>query len=388
MQKLIRKHLVLIGGGHCHVEVLRRLGRERLVDTALTVIGRDAHTPYSGMVPGLVAGHYNFAEAHIDLAPLCRFAGAEFYHDAAIGLDLDNRQVLCRDGPPVDFDVLSINIGSTPWLGGVPGAAETAVAVKPISRFIGVWNEVCVRVMARSGPVAIAVVGTGAGGVEMVLAMQYRLRALLAQQGRRDDHVVYTLIGRADYILPGHTPSVRARFARVLRERSIAVITGQEVVAVEPGMLRFADGSRHGFDEILFVTSAGGAPWLQGSGLALDSGGFIAVDATLQSISHRNVFAAGDIATVIGHERPKSGVFAVRQGAPLTANLGRALAGAPLHGFHPQRDALALISTGDRYAIGARGNWSIEGPLVWQWKNWIDRRFVKRYDARRWVAGL
>jgi selenide,water dikinase len=377
----INRHLVLIGGGHSHVEVLRRFGLDRLAGARVTVIGRDRQTPYSGMLPGLVAGHYSFAEAHIDLARLCRFAGAAFRHDEAIGLDLERRQVVCRDGAPVGFDLLSINIGSTPWLGDVPGATAHAVAVKPIGRFVDAWHALCARVVAHAGPVRIAVAGAGAGGVEMVLAMQIGLRAALAAVGQGDARIAYTLIGQADVVLPSHGSSVRRRFMRILRERSIDVMTGQTIVAVERGGLRCADGRRHDFDEILFVTSAGAAPWLESSGLALDRRGFIAVDAALRSVSHEAVFAAGDIATMIGQERAKSGVYAVRQGAPLAANLRRAMAGQRLHAFRPQRDALALISTGDRYAVAARGGWSIEGPLVWRWKDWIDRRFMQFYDV-------
>ncbi|MGC9271688.1 FAD-dependent oxidoreductase [Acidiphilium sp.] len=373
--------LVLVGGGHSHVEVLRRFGLDRLAGAQVSVIGRDRHTPYSGMLPGLIAGQYEFDDAHIDLARLCRFAGAAFRHDEAIGLDLDLGVVLCRAGPPVAFDVLSINIGSSPWLGNVPGAAEHAVAVKPIGRFLEAWTALCDRVMAGTGPVRIAVVGAGAGGVEMVLAMQVRLRALLAAAGRDDRRIGYTLIGQADHVLPGHEAAVRRRFTRVLRERSIRVITGQAIVAVENRVVRCADGGRHDFDEILFVTSAGAAPWLGSSGLALDARGFIKVDATLRSVSDERVFAAGDIATVVGHERPKSGVFAVRQGKPLAANLRRALAGETLRAFQPQRDALALIGTGDGSAVAARGRWSVEGRLVWRWKDWIDRRFMRRYQA-------
>lgn len=376
----IIKDLVLIGGGHSHVEVIKRFGMNGLPGMRLTVICRDVHTPYSGMLPGLVAGHYRFDEAHIDLGPLCRFAGARFYHDEAVGLDLANQLVSCRDRPLVPYDVLSINIGSAPDIAAVPGAATHAVAVKPISRFIVHWEALCARVLAAPGPVRIGVVGTGAGGVEMVLAMQYRLRALLAAAGRTDDHLAYTLFGRADHVLPSHPVSVQRRFARVLHDRGIRTITGQPIVAVEQGHLRRADGTCHDLGEMLFVTSARAAPWLRDSGLALDPEGFVEVGAALQSTSHPNVFAAGDIAAVIGHERPKSGVFAVRQGPPLAANLRRAIVGEALRDFHPQRDALSLISTGDAYAVASRGRWSVEGRSIWCWKDWIDRRFMRKYN--------
>ena len=178
----IVKDLVLIGGGHSHVIVLKRFAMKPMPGVRITLICRDVETPYSGMLPGLVAGHYTRDEVHIDLGPLSRFANARFYHDEAIGLDVDARVIHTRDRPPVPFDVLSIDIGSTPYMADVPGAAESVVPVKPISNFYARWLELVARVESSDGPMSIAIVGAGAGGTEMLLAMQFglqeRLRAL------------------------------------------------------------------------------------------------------------------------------------------------------------------------------------------------------------------
>ena len=375
----IVKDLVLVGGGHSHVTVLKRFGMEPLPGVRITLICRDSHTPYSGMLPGLIAGHYTFDEAHIDLGPLSRFAGARFYHDDVTGIDLEGRRVFCRNRPPTHYDVLSINIGSTPRVADVPGAAGAVVPVKPISRFLDRWQALSERVLARDAA-RVAVVGAGAGGVEILLASQHRLRRLLSEQGRSRDRLEFHLFTDTDDILPTHNARVRAKFRRVLAERKVHVHAGRAVVSVEPGRLTLREGTVHEFDEILWVTAAGAASWLGKSGLEVDAHGFVTVEDTLRSVSHHDVFAAGDIAAMINHPRPKSGVFAVRQGRPLARNLRRALLGQPLKSFAPQRRFLSLISTGDKYAIASRAGWTWEGRSAWRLKDWIDRRFVRKYN--------
>jgi selenide, water dikinase len=373
------KDLVLIGGGHSHVAVLKGFGMHPMPGVRVTVICREVHTPYSGMLPGLVAGHYTFDEAHIDLGPLCRFADARFYHDEAIRLDLAGQAVHCRGRPPVKYDIVSINIGSTPRTSDVPGAGANVVPVKPINQFVAHWEALVDRVLRRNNGVRIGVVGAGAGGVEMLLAVQYRLREELRSRGRHDDHMSYSLFCDTARILAGHNPRARAMFERVLRARGVQVFAGDPVAEVWPGHLLTAHGTEHALDEILWVTAAGAAPWLAASGLQVDAQGFIAVNETLQSVSHPSVFAAGDIASVEQHPRPKSGVFAVRQGRPLADNLRRVLSGKTLRPFRPQRRFLSLITTGDKYAVASHGNWALEGSWVWRWKDQIDRRFMRKY---------
>ncbi len=374
------KDLVLVGGGHSHVAVLKRFGMKPLPGVRLTLICRDVHTPYSGMLPGLVAGHYRFDDAHIDLEPLSRFASARFYHDEAIGLDLVNKTVLCRGRPPVAYDVLSINIGAAPRVRDVGGAEGRVVPVKPINTFIARWEQLVERVLGTTGTHRIGVVGAGAGGVELTLAMQYRLRQLLAERGRGAEHLEFHLVTDTETILPTHNSRVRQKYTRVLAERGVEVHTGQRVDRVGDGRLHLAAGGEMELDEILWVTAAGAAPWLAEAGLDVDEGGFVRIDDNLQAINHPGVFATGDIATMVNHPREKAGVFAVRQGKPLTRNLRRALLGRRLRRFTPQKKFLSLISTGDKYAVASRSNWALEGRYVWLWKDWIDRRFMRKFS--------
>jgi selenide,water dikinase len=375
----ISQDLVLVGGGHAHVHVLKRFGMRPEPGVRLTLISRDVETPYSGMLPGYVAGHYRFDDCHIDLVRLARFAGARLIHDEAIGLDRARREVLCRGHPPIRYDIVSLDIGITPRRAAVPGAAEHTVPVKPIDRFAERWEALLDRARAL-GRVRLAVVGGGAGGVELALAAEHRLGGLL------DARPEVTLVMR-DGLLPSHNARVRAKFARILAERGIAVRAGDPVARVESGVLYLAGGGTVPFDEALWVTEAAAAPWLVETGLALDPGGFVETDEYLRSPSDSTVFAAGDIAAMRGHPRDKSGVYAVRAGPPLAENLRRALAGRALRRALPQRRALALIGTGDGSAVASRGGLAAEGAWLWRLKQWIDRRWMCGYVELPAMAG-
>ena len=382
-QTPIVKDLVLVGGGHSHITVLKQFGMHPVPGVRLTVICCDVHTPYSGMLPGFLAGHYAYDDVHIDLRPLSRFAGARLYHDDVIrldGLDLANKTMRGRQHPDVPYDVLSLNIGSTLGFAQVPGAEQVVVPVKPISTFVQRWEHLVTRVLAAPNGVRIGVVGAGAGGVELTLAMQFRLRHVLREAGRTD-MLEYHLFSGSPAILPTHNRRVQAKLRRVLAARGIQVHDGCQVVDVHKDGLRCADGRVYELEEILWVTDAAAPAWLAAAGLAVDDRGFVLVHAALQSVSHPDVFAAGDVAAVAPYPREKAGVIAVRQGKPLAQNLRLVLTGRAPRPFVPQRKWLALISTGDQYAIASRGGWAAEGRWAWRWKDWIDRRFMCTYNA-------
>jgi selenide,water dikinase len=368
----IAQDVVLLGGGHAHVHVLKSFGMHPPQGVRVTLVARDVETPYSGMLPGYVAGHYPFAACHIDLGHLVWFAGARLVHDEAIGLDRAAGHVLCRAHPPIRYDLLSIDIGSTPRADDVPGAARYTIAVKPIDRFARHWEALLARARGLDR-LRLAVVGGGAGGVELALSAEHRLRPLIR------DGLRVILVTR-EALLPSHSRRVARHFARILAERGITLLTDSAVSRVELGELVCADGSRIEFDEALWVTEAGAAPWLAETGLPLDPGGFVMVDETLCSVGDPRIFAAGDVAAIRGHPRAKTGVFAVRAGPPLAANLRRALAGLPQRRAVPQRRALALIGTGDGRAVASRGWFVAEGRWVWRLKDQIDRRWMRRYQ--------
>ena len=376
----VLRDIVLVGGGHSHVIVLKKFGMNPIPGVRLTLICTDMHTPYSGMLPGYVAGHYAYDDVHIDLSRLCVFAGARLYRDEVVGLDRAQQKVLCRNRPPVPYDELSINIGSTPQLAHVAGALEHAVPVKPIQQFNDRWLALMQRVRQHTGSMTITVVGGGAGGVELLLAMQWRLRQELQLLGRNPDALTFHLLTSSATVLPTHNPRVQQRFAAVLQQRGVTLHLNAEVTQVDAGRLTTSQGKTLDTDEVIWVTRAGGAPWLKGTGLKLDADGFIEVQDTLQTLTDPHVFAAGDIASMVNFKLEKAGVFAVRQGTPLATNLRHAVAGTPLEAYRPQRSWLALISTGDKFAVASRSWLDFAGDWVWTWKDWIDRRFMAKFS--------
>lgn len=375
----VRQDIVLVGGGHTHVDVLKRFGMKPEPGVRLTLIARDLLTPYSGMVPGLIAQHYTSAECHIDLRPLAVFAGARLIHAPATGLDLSNNVVHVAGRPPVRFDLLSLDTGSTPSSAGIAGA-ENALPVKPIDRFLSGQAELAAEIATQSGPFHIVVVGGGAGGVELTLSLDHQLRHGMSILQHDSDDLSLTIVEAANKLLPTYNAAARQRLLRALADRRIVVRTDTRIEQIEAGTVKLSNGETLPANRTILVTNGGAPPWLAESGLALDDRGFVRVDDQLRSPSHAQVFAVGDLASMDSHALPKSGVYAVRQGPYLAENLRRAALGEPLKPYRPQKQTLALITTGDRYAIAAWGSLSVAGNWVWRWKDWIDRRWMRKYQ--------
>lgn len=371
------KRVLLLGGGHSHLEVVRRFGTQSVPDSEVTLIDGERFAAYSGMLPGLIARHYEFSDCNIDLARFAQRASVHFINSAARRLDVANRRVELNDGTRIDYDLVSINVGSTPSMAGIAGA-QHALAVKPFQAFANKWDGLIAA--ARNGDLrSVVVIGGGAAGVEILLAMQYRLAQLAAKRP-----VDFALVTGSHCLLPDHSAGVRAVFERTLGARGVAVNLHAQAAHIEHTAVVLSDGRRLPADVAVLATGATAPAWLADTGLALDARGFIAIDDRLMSISHDIVFAGGDCATIKDRVYPKSGVYAVRQGPVLYENLRRALTDEPMAEYRPQRRALALISTGDKCAVASYGRAALSGAWVWRWKNHIDRAFVRRYnrDAR------
>ncbi|MGB9369160.1 MAG: selenide, water dikinase SelD [Xanthobacteraceae bacterium] len=379
----VHTDIVLIGGGHAHVHVLKAFAMLPEPGVRLTLITRDLETPYSGMLPGVVAGLYRIEEAHIDVVRLCAATGTRLIHAQANGIDRLNKRVELAGRPPIAYDVLSIDVGITPALAAIEGAAEHAIAVKPIGSFLGKFNTLLKECRKPHGPRRIVVVGGGAGGAELLLSVRSRLL-----DETPDPRFSFALI-TAEEIVAQHNTRVRDAFRRALAARDIALHERSDARAVTANGVTLADGTTIAADAVLVTTDAAPPPWFERTGLARDGGGFLAVGPTLQVLNDPDVFAAGDCAGLTASPRPKSGVFAVRAGPPLAENLRGRVRNKPLAPWQPQRQHLALISTGERYAIASRGWMKAEGAWLWTVKDWIDRRWMRMYqDTDRMIVRM
>jgi selenide,water dikinase len=385
MTPLVPVHtdIMLVGGGHAHVHVLTTFAMRPEPGVRITLITRDLETPYSGMLPGVIAGLYRVDEAHIDLVRLAAATGTRLIHGEATGIDRLNKRVELADRPPIAYDIASVDVGITPALTGIEGAVEHAIAVKPIGSFLRKFNALLERYARPDGPRRILVIGGGAGGVELLLSVRSRLLA-----AAEDADLACSLV-TANEILTQHNARVRTAFRRVFAERGIALYEHRKVHAVTADGVTLDDGTKIAADAVLLTTDAAPPPWLASTDLARDDRGFVAVGPTLQVKNDPDIFAAGDCASLTASPRPKAGVFAVRAGPPLAENLRLRARGEAPRRWHPQRNHLALISTGERYAVASRGAFKAEGAWLWTLKDRIDRRWMRMYqDTDRMIAEM
>jgi selenide,water dikinase len=353
--------LVLLGAGHAHVEVLRRFARRPDPRLRLTLIAREPSTPYSGRLPALVRGERDPADAHIDLGPLAAVAGARMVITEATGIDLATRQVVVHGRPAIRFDLLSIDIG------GIPAMAEGGgIPVKPIGRFLGALAGL-ERDLADGA--RIALVGGGAAGVELALALAQRVA------GR----VRITLVCDTAEPLAEAPPRARAVARAALAEARVELVCGVRAGARAEGRLALSDGSFLAVEAVLWATNVVGPKLLAESGLICDAAGCVVVDTSLRSRGHDSVFAVGDCASIAGAPRPKAGVWAVRAGPRLADNLHRAARGQRPRPWRPQAEALAIVGLGHGRALAWRNGVTVSGRLVAWYKDWIDGRFLRRY---------
>jgi selenide,water dikinase len=361
----IETDVLLLGAGHAHVEVLRRFAMRPEPGVRLTLIGREPETPYSGMLPGVIRGDYEPHQAHIDLAPLAAMAGARLILGQATSIQLDARTVTVPGRPGVPYDLLSIDVGGEP---AVP--PDGGVAVKPIGRFLAQLRAIEATIRDHD---RIVVVGGGPAGVELALALAFRYRKRYR----------IALVSATPEPLIEAPDSARRVAITALVDASVEIVRRAMGGSFQNGRLALSDGSFLEAAACLRATGVEAPAFLANAGLACDAKGCVQVDSTLRSISDPAVFAAGDCASIQRSPRPKAGVWAVRAGAILARNLRLAARRRPLKRWRPQSEALVILGLGGGRAVAWRNGFAFSGWLVWRWKDWIDRRWMRMYTEMR-----
>ena len=366
------KRLVLLGGGHAQLGVLASLAEQPMAGCDVRLVTPYQRQIYSGMLPGWIAGHYPIDACAIALDALAARAGVTLHQAAGVALDASARTLFCNDGAELPFDILSIDTGPVAATEDLAGSTEHALPMRPIEGFVAAWPTLVDRMTGAVRRFDLVILGAGAAGLELAYGIRHRAMT----DGW--PHLRLTLVGSDTLPLEGAPDRLRRKAAALLADRGIGWVGGCRAERIEPNRVCLEDGAAVDFDACLLVTGAAAPTWPATAGLATDERGFIRVKPTLQSLSHPQIFAAGDIAAY-ADARPKSGVFAVRAGPTLAHNLRALCEGRVLRSWHPQQRALYLISTGDRHALGSWGRWSWHGDWAWHWKDRIDRQFMRRF---------
>jgi pyridine nucleotide-disulfide oxidoreductase family protein len=366
------KKLVLVGGGHAHLLVLKQLSEHRLFDVDVTLITPDPYQIYSGMLPGWIAGHYALEQIQIDLRPLVAAANVHLVLDTVIGIDAESRCITMSSGRQVEYDLLSLDTGSETDISGLEQLGQKLLPIKPLRSFVETWPLLLRKIQLQSD-YELAIVGGGAASVEMVLAAHFAIQKMnpLAR---------VLLVFPETGLLASHPAKVRQRVTERMHHAGIQLIA-QRASGTDTGLL-LANGDIIDANHVIAATGARAADWLASSGLALSDDGFVAVDAMQRSISHPDVFATGDVCARQDVSMARSGVHAVRAGSVLANNLLAALSNADDQSYHPRKSSLYLISCGEQYAVASWCAFSGQGRWVWRLKDYIDRRFVAGFSTR------
>lgn len=390
------KRLVLVGGGHSHLQVIKGLNQaSRPEDLEVVLIDLTDHPCYSGMVPSAVAGIYTPDEALVDLKSLAEWAGIEFVKDRVVDIDVNAKVITTKGNRELPFDALSIDIGSTSrGLEDIPGAKENTIPTRPISelvRRIDVATGVLEENQNNENVVNAVVVGGGAAGIELSMGVLGRWKPIVGEE-----NISITILNSFDTIFTDETQENQKSLHQRLEERGIEVVNNAVVSSVDRDSLLLESGERLGFTHCIWATGAEChselSDSLVGHGLAVSEKGWIRVNESFQSLTHPYVFAAGDCCTMElprgGRPPPKAGVYAVRAGPILIENLTKFLDNysheikwgiddtVPLKVYEPQEDFMKLIACGDGKALGFRFGIPFYGKWVFELKDAIDRSFM------------
>ncbi|MDC1208639.1 selenide, water dikinase SelD [Litorivicinus sp.] len=374
-ESLLQKTLILIGAGHAHVAVIRRFAMRPLKGIRLIIVSPESVTPYSGMLPGFLAGNYDESSLFLDVAQLAERAGAWFIRAEIESIDAQKKRVTVRrlkslSGdvlPSLGYDWASINTGAAPS-NAFPSTHRSLFYIKPITALLSQLNVIDQNMSSGTGN-RLVIVGGGAAGIE--LAFSFR-----ARYGTKPS---IRLVTRGRFEMDAALSSAADSIRKSLRSRGIEIEEGAIVAFAEPGRIRYDDGRSCEADVVVVTTPVAAPGWLSQSELPLSKDGFLLVDRYLNVPGCDGLFAAGDVVEM-SDPKPRSGVMAVRAGQYLAKALVNRIKSRTVSPFIAQRKWLMILNRGDETGIAIKGRWHAEGRWVFWLKDWIDQRFMKRFQ--------
>jgi selenide,water dikinase len=361
--------LVLIGAGHSNIQVLKHLTMRKYEGLQTILINNGYSSLYSGMMPGLIENYYKFEDVSIDIPKLCKNSETIFINDEVVKLDEKKNYIYFKNHPPIKYNVLSLNVGSRSKTDKLNISKDAKIIkVKPIS---DLHNQIILieDLIRKEKFISCSIIGGGVAGIEIAFALNSRFK----------NNIKLTVFSNQKYLENSINPQSLKKILKLLDERNINFINS-EILSVQDKYIEDKNKNKYPTNISFISTGAMSLSWVVNSSLNLDQDGFIKVNHHLQSENYKNIFATGDIASLNYAKRPKSGVMAVRQGEQLKKNIFKFLLGKNLSAFKPQSHWLYLIGTGNQSAVLNWRNISINGNLVWKLKEFIDRRFIKKFS--------
>lgn len=366
------KKIILVGGGHAHVFVLDYLSKNALINVDVTLISPSVWQDYSGMLPGWMAGYYDLYDCRINVKALALRANVTFIEDVVMAMRADESYVVLGSERRLSYDILSVDIGSETDLGSLAMVGSKLIPIKPFDRFRDAWHRI-VQASQDIPNYKLAIVGGGAAGVELAFAARHRLLTHSPQSS-------VTLVAGRRGVLWGHSLAVRTRVINQLDKQGIQVISQR--ATGQAGRLLLDDGYFVTADSIIAATSSSPAKWLKQSQVTLSEDGYIRVNSHHRSVSHMNIFAAGNVCSREDIDLERSGVHAVKAGPVLAHNIFASIEDKPLISYYPKQKSLYLLLCSNHRAIASWGRWSAEGQWVWRIKDWIDRGFIQKFTLK------
>lgn len=365
------RRLVLVGGGHAHLNVIKSFRSFPREDLEIILISESEKQYYSGMVSGLLEGYYTEEEMSIDLPVFCENNDATFIRHRVDQFDPKSRVVYLEKGETIRYDYISFNIGSQTDVGRLV-LNENSYLVKPLYWIRDLRDrviDIC-QIKSSDEVVHILVIGTGAAGVEVGLAA----KNLILSAGKNGK---VTFIGSRERALHNFSPKAYKLLSELCKEDVWINNTYVEGVYEESVVLNTGEEIR--YDLLVFSTGVRSSDLFKVSGMLCDQDGFMVVNDQLQSLEYPNIFGAGDCIRIdryMGLE--KNGVYAIRQSEILAENLKNIIGGSVLKSFNPQKKYLAILALKENLGLLIYGNIVRGGKLAFLVKKFIDTSYMKK----------